>query len=415
MVLYGKSLGASATVLGIISGMVHLLTVFQVPAASHVARVGFKRFVFTGWGIRVMFIGCMAVVPLFDRHLASSSLLALMLLLLFCFNLSRGISSAAWLPWITSLLPSEMRGRFLAREAAFVNGASFCAFVLVAFCLSSRPEPWRFSVVFAFSSLMGAISLLFLKRIPDADAANHPSSGAGPVPWFALAAHPPFNKLLRVVFAWSVGYGGITTFAVALLKSEALMSERTILLVTATSYLGGWCSLWILGSRLDRLGSKPVLGVCFMTWIAILLGWVLISGRVLRPSMGLLLGLQFLMGLTAALVQMAHTRLAMLTIPVMGRSHFFALFTVVGSVVLGLSPILWGVFIDLLIPLHVRWHQFEWNRFSVFFSLLWIVFIIAIALARRLDEPQAGTMEDVFRDVLGQSSPRVWFKLWPRG
>ncbi len=79
MVLYGKSLGASATVLGIISGMVHLLTVFQVPAASHVARVGFKRFVFTGWGIRVMFIGCMAVVPLFDRHLASSSLLALML------------------------------------------------------------------------------------------------------------------------------------------------------------------------------------------------------------------------------------------------------------------------------------------------------------------------------------------------
>ncbi len=415
MVLYGKSLGASATVLGIISGMVHLLTVFQVPAVSHVARVGFKRFVFTGWGIRVLFIGCMAVIPLFHGRLASSTLLALMLFLLFCFNLSRGISSAAWLPWITALLPAECRGRFLAREAAYVNGSSFLAFVLSALCLSSSADPWRFSVVFAFSCLMGGISLSFLKRIPDGDAGVPSPSGAGPVPWLAMAAHPPFKKLLHVVLAWSIGYGGITTFVVALLKSEASMSERTILLVTSVSFVGGLCSLWILGSKLDRLGSKPVLRACFGMWMGILATWILISGRVLRPAMELLLVLQFLMGLTAALVQMAHTRLAMLTIPIMGRSHFFALFTVVGSLVLGMSPIIWGVFIDLLAPLRVQWHEFEWNRYSVFFLLSWTVFVYAMLLARRLDEPQAGTMEDLFRDVLGQSSLKVWFKLWPRG
>src|SRR4051794_31401641 len=56
MVLYAKTLGASATVLGIIAGMMPLLVIFQIPAANFVHRVGYKRFVYGGWGTRVMFI-----------------------------------------------------------------------------------------------------------------------------------------------------------------------------------------------------------------------------------------------------------------------------------------------------------------------------------------------------------------------
>ncbi len=43
MVLYAKTLDASATVLGIIAGMMPLLVIFQIPAASHIPRLGFKR------------------------------------------------------------------------------------------------------------------------------------------------------------------------------------------------------------------------------------------------------------------------------------------------------------------------------------------------------------------------------------
>src|SRR5262245_5119312 len=63
MVLYAKTLGASATVLGIIAGMMPLLVIFQIPAASYIPRLGFKQFVFAGWGTRVMFIFAMALVP----------------------------------------------------------------------------------------------------------------------------------------------------------------------------------------------------------------------------------------------------------------------------------------------------------------------------------------------------------------
>src|SRR5258708_15977004 len=88
MVLYAKTLNASATVLGIITGMMPLLVIFQIPAASYISRVGYKRFVFAGWGTRVMFIFGMSLVPLTEVFLNEVSRLGLILALLFGFNLS---------------------------------------------------------------------------------------------------------------------------------------------------------------------------------------------------------------------------------------------------------------------------------------------------------------------------------------
>ncbi len=56
----------------------------------------------------------------------------------------------------------------------------------------------------------------------------------------------------------------MTAFTVAFLKTETGMSEGKILLVTSVAFLGGLSSLWLLGSRLDRLGSKPVLTFCLL-------------------------------------------------------------------------------------------------------------------------------------------------------
>ncbi|MDQ6630919.1 MAG: hypothetical protein M3Y82_04075, partial [Verrucomicrobiota bacterium] len=48
MVLYARTLQASATTLGIMTSMMPLLVIFQIPAAQYVQRVGYKRFVYGG-------------------------------------------------------------------------------------------------------------------------------------------------------------------------------------------------------------------------------------------------------------------------------------------------------------------------------------------------------------------------------
>src|SRR5690349_5792935 len=196
MVLYAKTLGASATVVGIIAGMMPLLVIFQIPAASYIPRLGFKRFVFAGWGTRVMFIFAMALVPLTGIFLKPETRLALMLMLLFCFNLSRGISSCAWLPWITALVPAPLRGKYLARDAAVQNLASFLTFLIAAACLAGESHAWQFTVLFGFSAVMGAVSLSFLKRIPDVPVSDEASGFKSGVPWLAMVRFGPFNRLL---------------------------------------------------------------------------------------------------------------------------------------------------------------------------------------------------------------------------
>ena len=415
MVLYAKSLGASATVLGIIAGMMPLLVIFQIPAAAYIPRLGYRRFVLSGWSTRVVFIFFIALIPLTRGFLNESTRLAVLLSLLFFFNLSRGISSCAWLPWISSLIPGEIRGKYLARDAGWVNLASGVSFLLGALCLRGEARPWQFAALFGFSASMGAISLTFLKRIPDVEVPAEDRAGQGPVPWREIAAHPPFRRLVRMVVAWSVAYGGITAFSVAYLKTATAMSEATILVVSSFSFLGGLCSLWVLGSRLDNLGSKPVLVFSFIFWLGIVAGWCLTAGGVFAPTIGLILALQFVMGLFGALVQMSNTRLAMEVIPRMGRNHFFALFSVLGNVTLGLAPIFWGLFIDVIGARNGTWLGVGWNRYSLFFAATSLTFGVALALAKQLEEPRARRLEDLLRELLIDSPQRAWIRLWPRG
>jgi MFS-type transporter involved in bile tolerance (Atg22 family) len=269
-------------------------------------------------------------------------------------------------------------------------------------------------VVFAFSAAMGAISLIFLKRIPDVEVPAEERSSRHPVPWAAIIGHPPFRKLLWAVVAWSAAYGGMSTFTVVFLKGEMAMSEGKVLLLNSTTFVGGWCSLWFLAPRLDRLGSKPVIGFSLTVWLLILAGWLCLSGGVWLPSSALVIGLMLLMGLFAALVQMAYTRLAMLVIPEMGRNHFFALYSVLGSVTLGLAPVLWGLVIDAFAWVHGVWLGLEWNRYSLFFAAVAVCMTVALALSRRLEEPEARGMDELLRDIFDRTPLRWWIRWWPR-
>src|SRR5438093_3291466 len=413
MVLYARSLEASATVLGIIAGMMPLLVIFQVPAAATIALLGYKKVVYAGWGTRVMFIFGIALVPLTGGFLSRTTQLALILFLLFGFNLSRGISSAAWLPWITTLVPVEIRGKYLAREAASVHVASCTAMMLSAFCLGQHSQPWQFALLFGFSGVAGAISLSFLKRIPDAEPPEKQMTSSQPVPWLEIVRYEPSRKLLRMNTAWAVAYGGLGALTVAYLKTEAAMSESGILFVTGMAFLGGLCGLAYFGSRTDRLGSKPVLAFCLSIWILILIGWLLLAGRLVHSQIGLVLLLELMMGFAYALVNMNNTRLAMVLAPVMGRSHFFALYSVVANLTLGLAPILWGLLIDAFGTRQLQWHDFELNRFSLFFGCVLGMFGCTLALCRRLDEPKARDVDELIMELL-QSPQKLWLRLWPR-
>lgn len=413
MVLFAKSLGASATVLGIITGMMPLLVILQIPAANYIPRVGYKRFVFSGWGIRVLFIFGMAVVPWTGTFLNQTTQLVLILSLLFGFNLSRGISSCAWLPWITSIIPQSIRGRYLVIDTACQNASSFVAFIIAAWVLGRNPESWQFAGIFTFSALTGLWSLGFLKKIPEGSSPGEVTQSSTPVPWREIAHYPPFRKLLRMNIAWSIGYGGMIAFTVAYLKSHGGFHDGQILLLSSVYFLGGLASL-SFGNRMDRMGSKPILAFAGGLWLLIAIGWTLLAMGILPTSGLLVILLELFMGLGYALFNTSNLRLGMVISPVMGRSHFFAVFQVVSNLTLGLSPIVWGLLIDGLGTREWCLFSLTIDRYGIFFVGAGLSFAVMASLVRSLEEPSAARVQELLMEVLVSAPQRVWARLMAR-
>ena len=97
------------------------------------------------------------------------------------------------------------------------------------------------------------------------------------------------------------------------------------------------------------------------------------------------------------------------------RNHFFAIYSTLGNVTLGLAPIAWGLLIDAVGTHSSTWLGVAWNRYTVFFAAAALSFTITLTLARRLHEPEAASMEDLLREILIQSPQRFWIRFWPRG
>ena len=157
-----------------------------------------------------------------------------------------------------------------------------------------------------------------------------------------------------------------------------------------------------------------MLAAACIGWLGVLTGWVLLAGGVCEVTFVTVLVLQFFMGLLAALANLANYRLVMAIVPAMGRNHFFALFSVLSNVTLGLAPIAWGLLIDAVGDHALRWLGLEWNRFTVFFAAAAAAFAVTFGVARKLEEPKAASLEALLREILIQSPQRFLLRFWSR-
>jgi MFS family permease len=399
MVLYAKALGGSATTIGIVASLAPLMTILQLPTAYFIPRVGYKGFVLFGWSVRAVLLFMLAILPLLI-FLPASVQIELMLVCLFLFNVVRGISTGAWLPWLTALVPANARGAFLRSDQFHMQCGGMLAIAVATIVLWSGGEPWQFSLLFVVSGLAGMLSLHFVRKIPDIEIGEQVKTSGQPVPWLQILKYPPFSKLLifNVVYNWVVG--GLAAFVIAFLEGRAGYTAGQVLAVSLAASVGAFTTVPLFGLILERTGSKPLLRLAMSLYLVGILFWVLITSGIL-PAHYLLVGFNYLiLGVAGGLFSIANTRIAMDTMPTMGRNHFFSLFTVFASLSLGLAPIFWGVFLDILGRKEFSIGFFQVNRYSIYFVLLSLLGIVTFFLAKPLVEEQGKPFDTAIRDVV---------------
>ena len=411
MMLYFKKLGASATVLGVLACLAALLNIFQIPAARFVDKVGYRNFVLRGFTTRSILIAGVALVAVLPGWTDDFSRQALMLFLLFLFNLIRGISLSGYLPWISAIVPEPVRGRFLALDQAASQAALLLTVALTAWYLSFADQPSSFGLLFGASLVLGVASLFYLRKIPDAPTQGAASSGE--VPWKAMLGHPPFRQLLvfHAVMMLAMSGGGL--FFVPFARDQFHCSDSLFMVLHLM-----WGTVFVLtslraGRWLDRMGSRPVLGLCVVVMGIHWLGWGAVAAHLLPFTWGTFVLQQGTAGIGLALYSSAHLRLLMSTVPAMGRSHFFALFSVAGSLTAGLSPLGWGLLTDMLAGFRIG-TEVQLNGFVMLYVVIALIMIPALFLLARVHEERAASTEELIRELVRETPWRSITRWWNR-
>jgi MFS family permease len=411
MMLYFKKLGASATVLGVLACLAALLNIFQIPAARFVEKVGYRNFVLRGFTTRSVLIAGVALVAVLPGWIDNFSRQALMLFLLFLFNLIRGISLSGYLPWISAIVPEPVRGRFLALDQAASQAALLLTVALTAWYLSFADQPSSFGLLFGASLVLGVASLFYLRKIPDAPTQGSASSGE--VPWKAMLGHPPFRQLLvfHAVMMLAMSGGGL--FFVPFARDQFYCSDSLFMVLHLM-----WGTVFVLtslraGRWLDRMGSRPVLGLCVVVMGIHWLGWGAVAAHLLPFTWGTFVLQQATAGIGLALYSSAHLRLLMGTVPAMGRSHFFALFSVTGSLTAGLAPLGWGLLTDILAGFRVG-GDIQINGFVILYAAIALIMIPALILLGRVQEARAASTEELIRELVLETPWRSITRWWNR-
>ena len=384
LILYAKSIGCGDAILGLLAAIPPLLVVLQIPGAYLLPRFGYRRVMVSGWAARTVFIFALAGSVLWpDSNLAK---IAWLLASIGVFSIFRSITGGAYMPWVTSLVPPDVRGKFFTRDQLFGQAGNVISLLVAAACLLGNPHPWQFALVFVLAGTGGFASLLCLVRLPEISTPeSHARSGAR-VRLVAMLQQRSFRQLGVFNVVYSLVWGGLGVFTIAFLRQTEGLSQSAIVLLSSVSVLGGLASLLWSGVVIDHIGSRPIMTLCVVASILIFLGWWALAAKII-PLDPVFIGILYLlMGISALNFAAANNRLQSLNIPHHGRNHYFAVFAVATSVAAGLSPLIWGLILEAIGTHHSYTGWVAWNRYSIFFACGCLLCLPLLMFARRLED-----------------------------
>ncbi len=410
MLLFFQHHNATATILAIAACLPPVLTILQIPAAHYVEKVGYRRFVVSGWTTRSVMVLGMTVVALLPESVDSATRLVLMLCLSFIYNALRGISACGFLPWFTHIVPVNLRGKFLA-EWQMAGAISFVTALFLSGTLLHFHDGWpSYGILFFFSALAAFLSLVFLRKVPDVPVEKITQNPA-PMPWREMLFHPPFFRYLRYNMIINMALGSSGVFWIRYFRVFLHVSESKILYVASFTTAVLAMGLFLVGKLIDRAGNKPALTLSGLFFAVHFSVWGCVAGGIIPFNTTILVLQACISGMGGALWNLANVRAVMGIVPEMGRPHFLALYTVASNLTVALVPLLWGPVMDYTRHWQVAWGFWQWNSYSLFYCTLTCIMGTGLFMLRSVAEPITMTWDVFMTELLVKTPSRAVSRL----
>jgi len=346
MVLLAEALGASPAQVGLAYSFVFVLTPVQVLATPLLHRLGFRRLMSAGWGLRSLFLLPAILVAVLAKLDGPSPWMVNVLIgSVFLFTFMRSIASCAWVPWLYSILPPGLRGKYFASDQVISGIGSIGILVTCSALFMTLPLFDAFIVMYSMSFSGAVISYFFLRQMPDGDKPSTISLKRVFVetPGFILRASP-FRRFLSASASFAVLTTPVAPFCAYYLRVQDALAPGNILLFTTMQYAGVVLGSLMLRNQIDRSGPRPFFflalilnGVVCCYWLGVLQFGVTDTSWL--PFIYLLFGMGASSWVSANLSFLPNVTEGP------SRALMLAIHGAVTSLIGGLSPIVWGWFL----------------------------------------------------------------------
>jgi len=292
---YAKSLHVTEFGFGVLAAIPFFAAFAQLPASFLMERYGHRKRIFLTANLihRGLWL-VIAVIPwLLPEGRRPSGLITLMLVSALASN----ITAPSWYSWLSDLLPSRIRGRYLSRRTQAGQIVSLFMTIIVGLALdwsegvSGLALSRMVSLILAVAAVFGLIDIIFFMRIPDS---------GGHVKNEQFGVRSMFMEPLRNrSFRYYLGFTSAMTVSVAVVGQfcwlyvfdvVGMSNMQANMMLVTYPMIAALFSVPFWGRMIDRLGRKPVAMIataCVIHGGAI---WVLVRHDHIMPAyLGVLL------------------------------------------------------------------------------------------------------------------------------
>jgi MFS family permease len=360
LVGFALKLGATNIVIGLLSAIIPLAQLIQIPSIYLVEsyRVRRKISVFASATSRTLLF-FMALIP----FLFSPQLGLIFLLLALVLNTTIGaISTCSWNSWMHDLVPPDRLGSVFSRRMTLATAVSIPIFVISGFFIDFSKklfpdfELYGYSILFFLGFIAGMIGINFLARIPEPRMKPSETSQGFLKQILEPFKDLNFRKLLIFLGVWNFAVNlAAPFFTVYMLTVLGLQMSAVIIFMTLSLLMNiAFLRLW--GRFSDRFSNKSVLGVCGPLFIICIFLWTFTSipgwGALTVP---LLVTIHLLLGISTAGITLASGNIGLKLAPEGQATAYLATNSFISSLSAGFAPLLGGVLADSLAGTELTW------------------------------------------------------------
>lgn len=390
LVLFAEQLGAGADKVGLAYSMVFLLTPVQILSTALLPRLGYKRLMLGGWGLRTLLLLVPIALALLAPRIGVRPWMASTLVgAIFLFCLFRAIGLAATMPWFYAIIPPAARGRYFSSDSMLAGVSSVLTLLVCAALFAVLPVYAALGVQYGIA-LAGSIwSYYALRRLPDGPAPEPISLAVVfrslPGIIFVRSEYRRYLLLSLLCFATT---SPIPPFLAYYLKTEGHLEPGWIMALEVVRYGGVIVAAVFIRRRIDGLGARPFMLLSLGLYFGLSAYWLVFVRTGLGGSVGLIAA-YIAIGIGGTTWSVGNLTYLPKLIPPERRTLMISVYGALTALVAGLATIGWGW---VLRPGGAAVGLDLW-RFQVFFAVAMAgVAFISFRLGRR-PEPNAEPAE----------------------